>query len=240
MKLDYDTLAAEYARHRSIHPHVLRALIEKPALTPAASILEVGCGTGNYIIAITSAVQCSGAGVEPSAEMLQHAQKRSASIAFSQASAETFDLGREKFDLVYSVDVIHHVVDRPQFFKSAYRALKPGGWLCTVTDSEDVIRRRIPLSSHFPETIPVELRRYPDMQDLVRFASEAGFGSTEENEVDLWYDRTDIEAYRNKAFSSLHLISEEAFQQGIARLEKDLQNGPIRCRSIYTLLWAQK
>lgn len=240
MTLDYNQLAAEYAQHRSIHPDVLKDLIEKPGLTTASTVLEVGCGTGNYITAITHAVQCDGFGSEPSFEMLEFARKRSQTITFSQASAETFDLGENKFDLVYSVDVIHHVVNRPEFFKRAFRALKPGGWLCTVTDSEDVIRRRVPLSSHFPETIAVELQRYPKMQDLTAYAAQAGFQKQRQDEVIRYYERTDIEAYRSKAFSSLHLISEDAFKQGITRLEKDLINGPIRCCSIYTLLWAQK
>jgi ubiquinone/menaquinone biosynthesis C-methylase UbiE len=39
------------------------------------------------------------------------------------------------------VDVIHHAQDRPAFFKEAFRVLAGGGWLVTITDSEEIIRR---------------------------------------------------------------------------------------------------
>lgn len=49
-----------------------------------------------------------------------------------------------------------------------------------------------------------------------------------------------IQAYRDKAFSSLHLISEAAFQRGIQRMERDLCSEPISGVSRYLLLWARK
>lgn len=69
---------------------------------------------------------------------------------------------------------------------------------------------------------------------------QAGFGEVAENTVELAYRISDIQAYRDKAFSSLHLISKEAFERGLARMEKDLQAGPIQCLSRYLLLWGTK
>jgi hypothetical protein len=58
--------------------------------------------------------------------------------------------------------------------------------------------------------------------------------------VEWRYDLVDIEEYRQKAFSSLHLIPKEAFDRGISLMEKDLKKGPIPfvCRSL--LLWGMK
>jgi hypothetical protein len=53
-------------------------------------------------------------------------------------------------------------------------------------------------------------------------------------------DLSDIQAYRDKAFSALLLISEAAFQRGIERMEQDLSTGPIPCVSRYLLLWGTK
>jgi hypothetical protein len=58
--------------------------------------------------------------------------------------------------------------------------------------------------------------------------------------VEFPYLLTDIQAYHDKAFSSLHLIAEEAFERGIERLERDLGTGPIPCVSRYLLLWGTK
>jgi hypothetical protein len=43
------------------------------------------------------------------------------------------------------------------------------------------------------------------------------------------------------AFSSLHLITPDAFNRGVARLEKDLhEQGYVAANSRYTLLWGAK
>jgi hypothetical protein len=70
--------------------------------------------------------------------------------------------------------------------------------------------------------------------------AEAGFGAVEDTVVEFAYLLSDIQAYRDKAFSSLHLISDRAFRAGIARMEGDLRDGPIPCVSRYLLLWGRK
>jgi hypothetical protein len=65
----------------------------------------------------------------------------------------------------------------------------------------------------------------------------ARFGQIEESVVEFAYSLTDIQAYRERAFSSLHLISDETFERGITRLEAALQAGPIEGLSLYTMLW---
>ena len=115
--------------------------------------------------------------------------------------------------------------------------LRPGGRIATVTDSRDDILSRRLLSSHFPEKIPVELRRYPGIPQLQEEMARAGFRNLRLAQVSYDYLLTDIAAYRDKAFSSLHLIDEAAFARGFARLESDLASGPIPCVSLYTVLW---
>ena len=142
------------------------------------------------------------------------------------------------------MDVIHHVSDVSRYTKEAYRVLAPGGHLCTVTDSEWIIRHRAPLATYFPETFEVELARYPPIGTLRALYEQAGFVDIAEQTVEFRYPLSDIQAYRDKAFSALHLISEEAFQQGIARMERDLQGGdrhtPIPCVSRYAVLCGKK
>ena len=67
-----------------------------------------------------------------------------------------------------------------------------------------------------------------------------GFGEIAENTAELAYPLTDIQAYRDKAFSALLLIPEDAFRRGIERMEQDLRAGPIECVSRYLLLWGTK
>jgi len=271
--IDYDQAAAAYARNRRLHPEVLRRLLAGARLDAASAVLEVGCGTGNYLLAVAGLSGAAGWGIDPSEEMLTRAGERLASESFSAfdppaalgelrgplpapaARAErpvadlhaqvSLRLGRAErleflagaFDLVFSVDVIHHVGDRAAFFAEVRRVLKPAGRLCTVTDSEAIIRRRMPLSAYFPETVDVELRRYPPMATLRAEMASAGFGQIVEETAECEYLLEDARAYREKAFSSLHLISPEAHAAGLARLDADLRAGPLPCVARYTMLW---
>jgi ubiquinone/menaquinone biosynthesis C-methylase UbiE len=238
--IDYDQVAAQYARHRHVHPKVLKGLLAGGEIGRASRVLEVGCGTANYITAITAATGCAAWGIDPSEQMLAHARARSSTIAFQCGRAEALDFPPDTFDLVFSVDVIHHVVDQLSSFREAYRVLRSSGRLCTVTDSEDIIRRRQPLSVYFPESVAVELARYPKIADLSEYMRQAGFTGLCEQTIHYAFTTTDIQAYRDKAFSSLHLISGTDFQAGLRRMEADLQKGPIQCIPRYLLLWGSK
>ena len=50
--LTYDHDIAEiYARHRGVRPELLKTLVEESGVNRSSRLLEVGCGTGNYVIA---------------------------------------------------------------------------------------------------------------------------------------------------------------------------------------------
>ena len=240
MSMNYDELAKAYSQNRKIHTGVLQNLLETAHVTESSSVLEAGCGTGNYILAIQAATGCTGKGIDPSAKMLEAAMERGGKVHFQQGAAETLPFSAGQFDLLFTVDVIHHVGDRGAFFREALRVLKPGGLICTATDDEQLIRTRVPLASHFPETIEVELKRYPPADTLRAEMREACFSLYQEDIVRRPYELTDLRPYEEKAFSSLHLISEEAWQRGINRMREDLKRGPIQAMSHYFMLWGQK
>ena len=110
--IDYDSIASEYARNRRVHPEVLRGLIETSQVSSDSHVLEVGCGTGNYVVALESLVRCGCWGIDPSEQMLARASERSEAIHFHPGRAESLDFPAATFDLLFSVDVIHHVADR--------------------------------------------------------------------------------------------------------------------------------
>jgi SAM-dependent methyltransferase len=236
--IDYDLVAAAYAQHRRVHPEVLRSLLA--AVGPESEALEVGCGTGNYLLALQERVGCRCFGIDPSAEMLAQAAARSGQAELSRGSAEALEFPDESFDLVFSVDVIHHVGDRPRFFREAARVLRPGGRACTVTDSEWVIRNRQPLAVYFPETVAVDLARYPTLVDLSGAMQGAGLVQLEEQTVEFVGELRDIGPFRERAYSCLRLISDDGFRRGIARMEDDLRLGPIAWVPRYCLGWGSK
>jgi SAM-dependent methyltransferase len=235
--LDFDPRAAEYARHRKIHPGVLAELIESGLFAPETRVLDVGCGTGNYAAALAAATGCRISGVDPSARMLDLARDVAPWESLVPGRAESLPFADDSFDVVMSTDVIHHIGDRDAYFQESVRVLRPGGQLVTVTDSHDDILHRRPLSSHFPETVDIELQRYPAVPQLLAEMARAGFVMQRIIEVSHKYGLDDVRAYCDQAFSSLLLIDDEAFRCGISRLEADLAQGPIPCVSLYTLIW---
>ena len=74
--MDYDQLALDYARHRQVQPEVLKSLLRSVTSERSLRLLEVGSGTGNYIIALSDLTRHPCWGVEPSAQMLARARER--------------------------------------------------------------------------------------------------------------------------------------------------------------------
>jgi SAM-dependent methyltransferase len=125
-------------------------------------------------------------------------------------------------DLVYSVDVVHHLRDLDTAFDEMARVLRPGGVLLTATDSEATIRARPLLSGYFPETVPHELARYPAIGRLESAHAQHGLEIVDAFVVEHPYVLTDVRPFRERAYSCLHLISADALAVGVARLERDL------------------
>ncbi len=237
--LDYNRLAQDYARNRRAHPVVLQELLAACRELGDGRLLEVGCGTGNYIIPLVETTSCTGWGLDPSREMLATARARSGRVHWRQGTGEALPFPDDFFELIYSVDVIHHIQGRADYFAEAQRVLKPGGHICTVTDSEEIIRQREPLSTFFPETVEIELQRYPSIALLRQLMQEAGFIDLEEKTVEFQYKIADLTPFEGKAFSSLHLISQQAYAQGLSRMREHLSREPIPANSRYVMLWGQ-
>ncbi|MEZ4562053.1 MAG: class I SAM-dependent methyltransferase [Thermomicrobiales bacterium] len=236
-RIDYEAAAAAYARNRAVHPGVVADLVRQAGLHAGSRVLDVGCGTGNYARALQEATGCAVAGVEPSEQMRQRAERAAQWAALQAGSAEILPFPEASFDLIYSTDVIHHVGDRKAYFSEAARVLAPGGMIATVTDSRADLARRRPLSNYFPETVAIEERRYPSVETLRAEMAAAGLTRVHETHVELEYPLTDLRGYRERAFSSLLLIPDDALARGLARMEQDLLAGPIMALSLYTLVW---
>ena len=240
-RLTYDRDIAEiYARHRGVRPELLKALVEESAINRESRILEVGCGTGNYVIAVQFVSGCAARGFDISEEMLVHAQRRDSPVAFSIASAEFLEVPDESLDLVFTVDVVHHLGSPTDHYREAYRVLAPGGRVCTVTHSEDMFRNALVLSDYFPDTTEVNLDRYPPVATLHHTMSDAGFRRLREVQIAFPAAVTNSGLFARRAYSPLHEIDDDAFERGLARLEADLAEGPIEGSRQYLMIWGAK
>jgi ubiquinone/menaquinone biosynthesis C-methylase UbiE len=161
-------------------------------------------------------------------------------IHFLFGNAESLPFESSFFDVVFSINAIHHFEGTSDYFREAFRVLKPGGTICTATDSEKKIRNRKPLAEYWPRTVEIDLIRYPSIVRLRKEMAQAGFENISEYDVQDRFEVTDIGPYRDKAFSCLHFISEDEFSKGLQRLEADLKQGHVQGITEFTLIWGKR
>jgi ubiquinone/menaquinone biosynthesis C-methylase UbiE len=240
--INYDAISTLYDDVRHADMELVQHFMSKLNLTASTRVLDLGCGTGNYLDLFQRASLGKFYGVEPSAGMGLKASRKNSHIMISTGNAYHIPFPDDCFDFIYMTDVIHHILDYRQMFDELFRVLKTGGQVCIVTQSHQQIEQR-PIAKFFPETIRVDQARYPKIDDIVQVATPfqllAITTLQEQAPTTLGIDF--LELVRKKGFSMLHLISDSAYERGLKQLELALQQGDLDARGAgSTLVWLQK
>ena len=154
----FDSIAELYDATRQGYPaEIADTLVANAALGPAASVLEIGCGTGQLTRQLAGRALNLTA-IDIGAAMVQAARRNvgDATARFEVCSFEDFaDSGL--FDLIVSATAFHWVDPSVGLAKAA-RLLRPGGWLALLTTGE-----------RYPEPLQGRLR------DLwIRYSRQSG------------------------------------------------------------------
>lgn len=240
--IDYDQFADIYQTHRQAVRRVVDHIVAQLAGAAPADILEVGCGTANHLAEVAAALGARGWGFDQSGGMLEAAREAYPHLTLTEGNAEErYPFGDSQFDLVMAVDMIHYVRDLPRFVTEAFRVLRPGGQCVIVTWSEQDIRTST-IAQYFPDTVAVDLKRMPGVPKLQRGMRSAGFARTRTTRTDYSYpfDETEVERFRQKAYTELLLIGPEAFDKGMLALLSDVNEGRARYRELYSYVWGKK
>ena len=237
--MNYDTAAASYAAHRWALPWKLQPLLDAVTRAPARDVLEVGVGTGDYLVALHDRVAAARyAGFDRSPAMIAHARARcpwAASLELADAD-HAFPAAGASLDVVYAVDVLHHLQNYDCFFAESARTLRPRGTLVVITDSRDDIHARS-LATCFPTTLAPNHDRYPPIEDLVQRAGRHGFVLADRRTVSGIIDLDDrfLAALDTRSLSELRLISDEDHRLGMQEVHRAARSGE-RWRSQTTAL----
>lgn len=236
---DYDGYAPTYAWARSAVPWVIDPLAAIVAGLPSGStVLEIGCGTGNYIHAFSTRRPDLGyVGFDLSEQMLREARSRAGSALFLCGDAtRAFPCADSICGLAFSVDVVHHLDHLPTFFAESARVLAADGQLVIVTDSERTWEHRS-LTTFFPELMPIEIARYPLLSEMHADAAAAGLRLVEAEIIKGRIPLTDefLAQLGAKCSSAMRLITDEQHRTGMARV-RDAQNRGEQWVSCYEML----
>jgi SAM-dependent methyltransferase len=92
------------------------------------TILDVGCGDGNFLSTLSST--WSKRGLEPSTSGTELSRQKNLEVAVGslESCSERYEV-----DLISALDVIEHVVDPHKFIESIKRSLKPNGMILLLT-----------------------------------------------------------------------------------------------------------
>ncbi len=116
------------------------------AVTPgAASVLDIGCGAGNYTLKLLQRIGPAAITLmDLSRPMLNRAVQRIGErVETIQGDIREIDLGVERFDIIMAGQVLHHLRDEAQWrdvFGRIFAALRRGGsfWIAdSVTHNHD-------------------------------------------------------------------------------------------------------
>lgn len=226
--MDYNDYAAKYRINRFAVNWILEPLIEEiKKLAVGSNILEIGCGTGNYVIACSEKFpNFNYVGFDLSDKMIDEAIKRNSSVKFTIGNCESeFPFETGSIDFAFCVDVVHHLLSLDNFYSECSRISKNNSPLHIVTDTEENLKRRS-LTKFFPEIMKIELDRCPDIEVLKSLAKAHNyvFSGIElaEGEIDLETYAENLEA---KNSSAMRLMNDQAHKKGMERVREAAKRG---------------
>jgi ubiquinone/menaquinone biosynthesis C-methylase UbiE len=231
-RVNYDTIAHLYDiqpyREKTVDPELLTFLGQRGSAN-ALSILDVGCGTGNQLVANRAVVPHARlVGLDRSLGMLRQAQPKAPDIAWVRADGAALPFQTESFDFVTCQYALHHIQDKAGMLRAVLRVLRLGGRL--------VLRNLCPQEcadwlyyAYFPEAYAIDLEDFWPPEAMVAVLEATGFRAVTvehqhlryEQNIRLWLDTV----RRRDTCSQLLTIPDAAYEAGVRRLEYELAQG---------------
>lgn len=160
----------------------LEWLTAEVAVTPGATVLDLGCGAGHASFAVASSA-AEVTAYDPTAEMLETVHREAALRGFAhlrtlQGVAEALPFPDAHFDLAISRYSAHHWHDVPAALREVRRVLKPRGRMLLI----DTAGGETPLLDTHLQAIellrdPSHIRNYSAAEWIAMFR-DAGFAAS--------------------------------------------------------------
>jgi SAM-dependent methyltransferase len=234
----YDRIGIGYDNTRQADPYLLSRLLFHLAPRIEARYVDVGCGTGNYTIAMREAgVAISG--VDLSATMLGQARNKSNGVAWLNGDVLALPFRDESFAGAFMTFVHHHLSDPIVGFREIRRVLAPGGRFVLLNGTLDQFRHYW-LCEYFPLAMEQAFAPYAQLE-IDDALTTAGFSLKVTEPYEVADDLKDCFLYCGKRKPELYLdprvragISafacardQSEIVHGVERLREDIRSGRI-------------
>jgi ubiquinone/menaquinone biosynthesis C-methylase UbiE len=218
---DFGARAASYDRVRPVDDNwwELFRLVEADLV--GRRVLDVGCGTGRLEAALAGRAKVWGVDAEPA--MLEVARTNAPEGTFKEARAEALPFKDAWFERVV-MWLSTHLVDHQQAFPEARRVLAAEGRFAVVTFDPSYFDA-FWLNELFPTMERVDRERFSTAAELEAELRAAGFARVDvlRHSQRGSHDRAAaLERIRKKHISTFDLISDEEYEAGLARAEREL------------------
>jgi SAM-dependent methyltransferase len=171
--------------------------------------------------------------------MLAQARRREGAgrVGWKLAEAEHLPFKDGWFDAAHAHLVLHVLRDRPAAYRELARVLQPGGRAVFASFRPEHFQGFY-LNRYFPSIPVIDGARFPDPVAVAGELTAAGFGDVRVVGIDqLVAPEPDelLERVRGRYISTLHLVPDAEYTEGVALLERELADG---VRPSGTLRWA--
>lgn len=117
-------------RHAQRNLKFLGPLLDQIDLDHITTVLEIGCGAGIVAATLREKYNMNVTGTDVDPEQIEIAKKyhqENESLRFFEADATRLPFGDQEFDVVLSLQVLHHIGDWQAVLGEVNRVLKPKG-----------------------------------------------------------------------------------------------------------------
>jgi ubiquinone/menaquinone biosynthesis C-methylase UbiE len=206
-------------------------LVELGGITAGQRVLDVGCATGGFTIAIAEQTHAHVVGCDRSPSLLVFAQTKPAgSVAWIAGDAQRLPFTSEAFDCVVLSLVLHQVPDRAGALTEAFRALRSPGVLVIRTILPEDLAARIPFR-FLPALAQQQAALMPSLDELTGWATAAGFVRIRIRKVHrdkhLRLEEAK-EAFGREAARHSRLLSQQQLDEGLHRMRTDWERAGHR------------
>jgi ubiquinone/menaquinone biosynthesis C-methylase UbiE len=219
---------------RALSPDATNALMEwlaRHVPPPLQLVVDLGCGTGRFTLALQKTFGALVLGVEPAANMRAAAEVKShpSAVRFVDGSANDIPLENGAADLVFMSQVFHHLVERAEAFREIHRVLAPGGRLSLRQTTRENLDTYF-YQRFFPEARALDEHRLPSRDELMDFVRSCGYSVLASGTMrhEIAATATDYVAkISTRTYSDLECISEESFHSGLNALRSYSSRHPV-------------